>query len=532
MASNSFSNSSTSTQLWAVNSEGSVYVLQDVGAWLSSVRSNEVLHGAGTTPHADNWTTRDTVDGRFDRVVCGAGGLVCAKRDKILYIRRGVTYDNPLGTAWTKALCDARDLSVGRDCIVRRTSKDQLFMADSLDLSSSGSVFLPHWDSVPSCEAVETHQMFTLDSRDNLFLLSPSSGEVHICPNLTSSPSQDLKWRKLTDGPPAAKNQSLSLLNILGWRKSGSKTNTFTSVTSGDSCLWCLGSDGRDVFQLVLNYGRNSGRKRKSREGEGSSTQLLDIEGSWKRFELPEKDEATVISADWTELDVFYGLVKENRSIVSYAVLQESRAESRYPIQPEPHSDGNQSRYVSCPNPMLRTSAELEKMHCSSHYIHRNPTPRFTPNSPAREDFDVCCEDGDCEFCRSQSTITSGSWLSGIDEEEEEGVLTESSEEGEGGGVTVSGRSSGEEGPPASKKRKSHRSGTAGEGRGKKQKRENGDLCGEEGSLAWKRPRVPVIDQLANVPFMLSSPPQSHFLAQHQVPLYRYIDLTYSLKPD
>ena len=533
MASNSFSNSSASTQLWAVNSEGSVYVLQDVGAWLSSVRSNEVLHGAGTTPHADNWTTRDTVDGRFDRVVCGAGGLVCAKRDKILYIRRGVTYDNPLGTAWTKALCDARDLSVGRDCIVRRTSKDQLFVADSLDLSSSGSVFLPHWDSVPSCEAVETHQMFTLDSRDNLFLLSPSSGEVHICPNLTSSPSQDLKWRKLTDGPPAAKNQSLSLLNILGWRKSGSKTNTFTSVTSGDSCLWCLGSDGRDVFQLVLNYGRNSGRKRKSREGGGSSTQLLDIEGSWKRFELPEKDEATVTSADWTELDVFYCLVKENRSIVSYAVLQEesSRVEIPNPAGATQRWKSISICVVSEPDTknLSRTgeNALLESLHPQKFYAS------IYPKLPAREDFDMCCEDGDCEFCRSQSTITSGSWLSGIGEEEEEGMLTESSEEGEGGGVTVSGRSLGEEGPPASKKRKSHRSGTAGEGRGKKQKRENGDLCGEEGSLAWKRPRVPVIDQLVNVPFMLSSPPQSHLLAQHQVLLYRYIiDLTYSLKPD
>ena len=506
--------SSSSTQLWAVNSEGAVYVLQDVGAWLGSVRSNEVLHGSGATPHADNWT--DAVDGCFDSVVCGAGGLVCAKRDKILYIRRGVTYDNPLGTAWTKALCDARDLSVGRDCIVRRTSKDQLFVADSLDLSSTGSLFLPHWDSVPSCEAVESHQMFTLDSRDSLFLVSPSTGEVYVCPSLTSGPSETLHWSKFTDGPPAVNNNSLSLFNILGWGKSSSsKNNIFSSVAAGDGCLWCLGSSGGDVFQLVLNYGKNYGRKRRSREGEGRYKNPLDIEGSWKHFELPEKDEASIITADWTELDVFCGVVRENRSIVSYAVLQEmsGRVEIPNPV-------GATQRWKSisicavCEPDIKNLSKTEEKELLGTLNVQKSyPSiyPSIYPKLPPREDFDLCCEDGDCSFCRSAAQLasTSGSW--------EAGSVIESSEEGGGECVMVGEMGRWDEGPPVSKRRKSHSSGTAGKGKRKKRRRENGDLGEGKSSLVRKKPRVPVIDQLADIPFKLTSSPQSHLLAQHKV---------------
>ena len=498
------SETSTSTQLWAVDSEGAVYVLQDVGAWLSSVRSNEVLHGPAATPHADNWTTRDEVDGRFDRVVCGAGGLVCAKKNKILYIRRGVTYENPLGTTWTKALCDARELAVGRDCVVRRTSKGQLFVADSLDLSSTGSVFLPHWNSIPTSEPVDN--MLALDSRDNLFLVSPSTGDVHVCPNLTSGPPEDFQWTKLIDGPPAVNNQSRSLLNILSWGKSNSTSNVFSSVTAGDSCLWCMGSSGRDVFQLVLDYGGNYGRKRKSRAGENSSA---NIRGSWKRFELPEIDEVTIITADWTELDVFCGVVKENRNIVSYAVLQENsgRVEISNPIGATQRWKSVSICAVSQSRPDTKSITNTEENALLGSANPLKSYPSIYPKLPPQEDFDICCEDGDCSFCRSANS--SGSWLAGGGEE------SAISEEGGGEGMMVTGKSWEKERPSVSKKRKTRSSKIIEEKRGKKRKRGNGDLVGEEPISVLKIPRVQIVDQLSNVPFKLTS--ATHLLAQHQV---------------
>ena len=233
----------SSTQLWAVSSDGAVYVLQDVGAWLGSLRSNEVLHESVSTVH-DNWTVLES--GRFDSVVCGARGLVCAKREKILYVRRGVTYDNPVGTGWAKALCDAQDFAVGSKCLVRRTTQDRLFVTEPLDLSSTSSVFLPHWNSIPACEDVNTHQLFVLDAYDNLFLVAPSSGEVYVCKCLSSRSPDNFKWSKLTEGPPMIKKQS-TFLKMLGWGNDNTNTGVFSSVSAGDSCVWCVSSSGREV---------------------------------------------------------------------------------------------------------------------------------------------------------------------------------------------------------------------------------------------------------------------------------------------
>ena len=480
-----------------------MYVLQDVGAWLSSVRSNEVLHGSAATPHADNWTASE-VDGRFDWIYCGPGGLVCAKSSKTLYIRRGVSYDNPLGSSWTKAPCDARDLAVGRECIVRLTSRDQLFVAASLDLSSTGSVFLPHWNCVPSCEAVETHQLFALDSNDNLFLLSPSTGEVHVCPALVSRCPDDYRWTRLIEGPPAVRNQSLSLFRILGLGRSNSKRSVFSSVTGGDGCLWCLGSSGKEVFQLVLDYGRRSerGRKRKTRTEENK---VLEIQGSWKRFELPDKDEVTMISTDWTTLDIFCGVARENRAILSYATLQEHSGRVEIP---NPVGVGGRWKSISIcalPQPTAAENLNEPLENVSVREVEpQSSYPSLYPKLPPLEDFDICCEDGECSFCMRHSFL----W---------EGVSVGRGEEVE----------SEDEGPPDVKRSRNRGSGDEGEGRKRKRKRkrENGDIEGLMSSP--KRPHVPVTDQLADVPFKLGSSSSSytHFLTQHQVYTYSNIPL-------
>ena len=518
----------TSTQLWALGSDGAVYVLQDVGAWLSSVRSNEVLHTKMETLR-DNWSAK-TIEGKFERVQCGARGLVCAKRDGTLYVRRGVTYDNALGTAWAEALCDVSDFAVGSRCLVRRTSRDELFVTTEplLDLSSTGSIFLPHWDSLPSCEHVESHQMFAMDARDNLFLVSPSSGKVHVCQNLSSVSPDKFKWKKLIEGPPAIKKPSTSsFLNIFGWgADKSSKTGVFKAVSSGDGCLWFVGGSGVEMFQLVLNYTRLS-RKRKRRVSEREARrnrELFNIEASWKRFELPDKDDVTLLAADWTEIDVVCAAVQENRTVVSYAALQEN---SGRVVVPNP--DGFNSRWKSisiCAVPQQNPS----KICITGSVAPENPYAPMYPKLPPPEDHDMCCDDGDCFYCSSAanetSYITSNNQWSGdrfstsVEEQEREnegerlvaGVSPESSGEG---GTIVTGISHRYEEPTSTKRSKadalfSEKSGSVSKGKSRKRRKEKA-IDERYSSLIGltKKSRVSKVDQLAGIPVKLHS--QAHY---------------------
>ena len=498
----------SSTQLWAVSSDGALYVLQDVGAWLSSVRSNEILHAKTATVH-DNWTSG--MDGRFDSVVCGYSGLVCAKKNKVLYIRRGVTYDNPLGTAWTKALCDAQELAVGSKCIVRLTSNNQLFVTDSLDLSSSGSIFLPHWKSIPPCRDVDTQQLFTLDADDNLFIVSPSSCEVYVCQNLSSTPSEDFVWKKLIGGPPVIKKSQSVFYKILGW-DNGSSSGLISGISSGDGCVWCLANGGKEVFQLVLNY------EKKLTGAEG--TELVHIEGSWKRFELPGKDEATLLAADKTELDAVCAVVQENKLLVSYALLQENSGRVELP---NPERQTFRWRSVSIcaiPKPSISPASTIEN---SRSNIPKQTYPSIYPKLPLREDYDICCKNNDCSFCRSATEDANAiSCLS-----REHSFSTSSSEEervgDEEGRETASGVKTyqrGDDEAPGAKRVK-FQTATLEEGEtsfktGKRRKRRRGQWSGndhmhsdEEAGLVYLPKKLKLVNfsqrLIADIPFRLVS---------------------------
>ena len=473
-----------STQLWGVCSNGAVYVLQDVGAWVSSMRSNEALHEKTITSY-DNWNR--SVDGRFDRVICGFGGLVCAKKDKILYLRRGVTYDNPLGTSWSKALCDAKDLAVGSRCIVRRTSQDQLFVADNIDLSSS--IFLPQWNCVPRCRDVESHQLLVLDAEDNLFLVSPSSGDVYVCQNLASGSPDDFNWKKLIEGPPVFKKQS-NFFSILGW--GSDRGSAFSSVSGGDGCIWCLTSGGKEVFQLVLKYVKKSIR--------GEKGVKVSIEGFWKKFELPEKDEVTLFAADKMDFDVLCGVVQENRVVTSYALLQENSGRLMIP-NPEEFDSLRWKSISICAlskpdeSPIPSASKSLNSS-ISSHVS-------IYPKLPPLEGHDFCCENGDCSFCRSATEEFS--WVSGettfvtsfedVSEWEKSKVNTRTAK-----------RLSTGEGTPEAKRSKISSSSTPGEETPfRKGKRSRGEYDEEGVAYSSKRPRLEHDHQLliADIPFMM-----------------------------
>lgn len=471
-----------STQLWGVCSNGAVYVLQDVGAWVSSMRSNEALHEKTITSY-DNWN--GAVKGHFDRVICGFGGLVCAKKDKILYVRRGVTYDNPLGTSWSKALCDAKDLAVGSRCIVRRTSQDQLFVTDSIDLSSS--IFLPQWNCIPSCRDVDSHQLLVLDAEDNLFLVSPSSGDVYICQNLTSGSPDDFNWKKLIEGPPVVKKQS-NFFSILGW--GNTRGSVFSSVSAGDGCVWCLASGGREVFQLVLKYVKKSIRG-------GKGVKVVNIEGLWKKFELPEKDEITLLAADKMDFDVLCGVVQENRVVTSYALLQENSGRLVIPNPEEFNSLRWKSISIcalSKPDTSLIPSESLNSSISSYASIY--------PKLPPLEGYDFCCENGDCSFCRSAAEESS--WFS-------ETTFVTSFEDVSEWEKSRSNtkRLSIEEGAPEAKRSKINQSSTPDEEipvrKGKRSRGELSELNEEGFAYSSKRPRLFHDHQLliTDIPFKM-----------------------------
>ena len=530
--------SRTSTQLWAVSSDGAVYVLQDVGAWLSSIRSNEVLH-AKTATLRDNWTGGVVEgSGTFDRVICGAQGLVFAKKDKTLYVRRGITYDNPLGTTWAKVLCDARDLAVGSKSLVRSTKQDQLFVTEPLDLSSTSSVFVPHWNSVPACEHLDSHRMFVMDARDNLYLISPSSGEVFVCPNLSSGSPDNYKWRKLIEGPPPIKKQS-SILNILGW--GSSKASVFSSVSAGDGCLWFVGSSGSEMFQLVLNYVKVAKKRTKKKKETQRNGELFNVEASWKRFELPDKDEVTLLAADWTELDVLCAIVRENRTIVSYAALQEN---SGRVVVPNP--DGFTQRWKSL-SICAVSQHNTRNMHTKS---TGNPTSKKSyPSIYPRmflEDHDLCCEDGTCSFCTQAAHEANNSvWSSGVNDEQsslsesmekrkresvrEEDINTgrnlQSGKEGRmvTARATQSHGAEGEGEPPGAKRFRTDKEEMSSSSKGRrKRRRERGANDQRSEATAGlvslqKKSRMANIDQIADIPFKLFGHSHPNPLLEHQV---------------
>ena len=154
-------------------------------------------------------------------------------------------------------------------------------------------------------------------------------------------------------------------------------------------------SSPSQLFQLVLKYVKKK-KKRKRRREEGEETsEPVNIEASWKKFELPGKDEVTLLAADRTELDIMCAVVQENRTVVSYAVLQENLGRLEIP-----NPDGVSHRWKSLsicavPKPTsFSASGEISLLNCP-----KKAYPSIYPKLPPQKDYDICCEDGQCSFC-------------------------------------------------------------------------------------------------------------------------------------
>ena len=370
--------SSSCCHLWVCDSAGKIFVIEDVYGAVESIHSGHTVMGA---PSASDFIEWKRIEGSFDKIIAGFSGIICGivggVRGTVLYLRRGVTHDSPLGSSWAKAFCDAVDIAVGSRCIVRKTSHGELFVTEIDKLGLATPVFLPTWNAVPSCtQFVKEYQHFVLDERDNLFVITPS-GEVYGCLGLCTD-VQNVKW-ELVAKPPFETKRRFSFFGF--WRGQKDAGEMFSHVCAGSHSLWCMKKDSEELWQLVLAEVTNM---------DGETT----LKTNWTSFHLPKDDKVLHLCADKTNLkiDALYA-VDDAQKLISYTLLHDNSGRTELPV-PTPWSHSWQSVAI------CRTQVP--------HIDTRNlSTPEKQPSSLSlypklsKEDFDICCETGDCEFCRN-----------------------------------------------------------------------------------------------------------------------------------
>ena len=328
-------------------------------------------------PSASDFIEWKRIEGTFDKVTAGFSGIICGTvggvRGTVLYIRRGVTHDNPCGSSWAKAFCDAVDIAVGTRCIVRKTSHGELFVTEIDTLNLAAPVFLPTWNAVPfPGQFMKEFQHFVLDERDNLFIITPS-GEVYGCIGL-STDLQNVKW-ELVAKPPFETKRRFSFLGF--WRGQKNGGERFSHVCAGSHSLWCRRKDSEEVWQLVLAEFTNMA---------GETT----LKTNWMSFHLPKDDKVLHLCADKTKIDALYA-VEDTQKLISYTLLHDNSGRTELP-GPTAWSRSWQSIAVcrtQVPHFDTKTFNTPE----------RQPSSLY-PKLP-KDDFDICCETGDCEFCRN-----------------------------------------------------------------------------------------------------------------------------------
>lgn len=241
------------------------------------------------------------VDSGFKSIYAGYEGLVCgvkesALKESALYIRRGVTCNNPMGTDWVRCECDVLKAMAGRHCVVRKSSKGHLYGArvGSCSMGLLDWRFIPLLDESRRKDGREREEVFyryVIDDKDRLFGIA-SSGEVSYCQLLQTN---DLHWNLVT-GPPSLLTRGPGLAGWVAsfWRPQDSTRDWVGKVSFGAGALWCLKERGNQVWQLVIG-------------------QLKDeLKVNWVRTELPLSDEEEIvdISACKASRDGLYLIVK------------------------------------------------------------------------------------------------------------------------------------------------------------------------------------------------------------------------------
>lgn len=359
--------------LWACDNAQRVFVIEDVYGLVESIHASLTIADAPAASDLIKWRR---VDGSLEKVTGGFSGIVCGilrgVKRTVLCVRRGVTHDTPFGSSWAKAFCDAIDIAVGRQLIVRKTSHGELFITIINELNLSTPVFLPSWSVVPSCcEFVKEFQHFVLDEKDNLFIIAPS-GEVYGCLGLGTN-IENATW-KLIAKPPFETKRRFSFLGF--WRGEQDNEEAFSQICAGSRSLWCLRKDSDELWQLVLSEFTNMA---------GETT----LKTNWIKFCLPKNDRVLHLCADKVKIDALYAVEDEDR-LISYTLLHDNSGKLELP-NPNSWSQSWKSVAICCTQvPQINT----KKLRTSEH----QPSSLY-PKLP-KEDFDVCCETGDCMFCQ------------------------------------------------------------------------------------------------------------------------------------
>ena len=360
--------------LWVCDNAQRVFFIEDVYGAVKSIHASLTIANAPAASDLIKWRR---VEGSLEKVAGGFSGIVCGilrgVKGTVLCVRRGVTHDKPFGSSWAKAFCDAIDIAVGRQYIVRKTSHGEFFITDINKLNLSTPVFLPSWSIVPSCSKfVKEFQHFVLDERDNLLIITPS-GEVYGCLGLGTD-VENSTW-SLVAKPPIETKRRFSFLGF--WRGQQDTEETFSQICAGSRSLWCLKKDSDEIWQLVLTEFTNMA---------GETT----LKTNWIKFNLPKNERVLHLCADKIKIDALYA-VEDEEKLVSYTLLHDNSGKLELP-NPNTWNQSWKSVAICCTQvPQIDT----RKLRTTEH----QPSSLY-PKLP-RDDFDVCCETGDCVFCRS-----------------------------------------------------------------------------------------------------------------------------------
>lgn len=326
-------------------------------------------------------------------VVAGFDGLVCATSNKhsgSLYIRMGVSHATPEGSSWTKIICAATRIAVGKDCVVRKTLQGDLHIVNVRGEYDNCSVStIQNWTPINvhhlreiqqqeanhlSLQAIISDEHLLLDERDRLFIVAPS-GVVYGCLEPYSN-DYDAQWIKVSSAPPIG-NQTPRILrglySLLGFRGRNEANNgIFSQVCVGKGVLWCVRADNNDVWQLVLSDFNTSG-------GE------TELRTNWSCVSIPAQDERiSLLAASKSTVDGIYAVMVKNSNgrgvVVAYSLNRtgSSRVEVGLPSLHDP----------AC----LVIALTLHSASGASN------AP--TPSKAHRADNDICCENGECSFCQ------------------------------------------------------------------------------------------------------------------------------------
>lgn len=398
------SNSHESSHIWLCDEQGDVHVLRDLEMYTKSTRPNLHVSTKKTLtteeappppPPSPVWSTQGH---GFRTVVAGHMGIVCGIKGLNLYIRLGVTHDNPLGESWGNLCCKASQVVVGSSLVVRRTQSGGFFMFDmsTIDLTERKSLFVLNWCLIPQCplelwdvkEDCEPVTFMTLDKYDNLFLID-SAGRVCF---YSSFGSRQTGWSKLCASPSIGKG----VLNWLAFWREDEPECHLSNVSSGKECVWCVDLSPNKLWHLVLSYSRSQ-----------------TLKANWTKVDFPidfENEEVIGFCADKCEVAGVLCAVKiEEELVLKYYPLN-SKTEEIDPLVLTGHFStcasisicrtmitSTPSRPLSNQNPIRNSTASTSQATPTS---LTTPTQLAKSMNTSRGYADACCENGDCYYCQ------------------------------------------------------------------------------------------------------------------------------------